>query len=91
MAMNSRGTFSRFPPNGGPVNLPHRLKPWYGAYMAALFEPDRRQIANRIRQAELLILKREQELFQQPHEHHEQRALNNALHALKALQSCLGV
>ncbi len=91
MAINSSGAFSHFPTNEGPVDLPHRLQPWYDAYMSALFEPDRRQIGHRIRHAEQLILKREQELCRQRNQLAEQRALNHALHALKALRSCLGV
>jgi hypothetical protein len=91
MAINSSGAFSHFSPNENQVDLPHRLQPWYEAYMSALFEPDRRQIGQRIRHAEQLILRREQDLCQQPNQTIEQQALNNALHALKALRTCLGV
>jgi hypothetical protein len=57
--------------------------------MAALFEPDPKQIPARIRYAEQLILSRERELLSQKADFAEQRALNNSLHALKALYSCL--
>jgi len=67
----------------------YRLQPWYEAYMAALFEADRRQMAERIRTAEQLILSRERELLAARAELPEQNALNNALHALRALQACL--
>lgn len=57
--------------------------------MAALFEVDRGQIEERIRTAEQLILSRERELLAARAELPEQRALNNALHALRALRACL--
>jgi len=67
----------------------HRAQPWYGAYMAALFESDRAQIEDRIRVAEQLIHRRESELFPSFNALGERRALNNALHALQALDGCL--
>jgi len=67
----------------------YRSQPWYEAYMAALFEADRGQMAERIRTAEQLILSRERELLAARAELPEQNALNNALHALRALQACL--
>jgi len=67
----------------------HRAQPWYGAYMAALFESDRAQIEERIRVAEQMIHRRERELFPSFNALGERRALNNALHALQALDGCL--
>lgn len=67
----------------------YKNQPWYEAYMAALFESDRGQIGESIRRAELLILNRERELFTCALDPKEQHALNNALHALRALQGCL--
>ena len=72
----------------GPQNM-YRAQPWYGAYMAALFEADRSRIEERIRNAEQLIVHRERELFQAFSNPDERRALNNALHALEALWGCL--
>lgn len=74
-----------------PIDIPHRGQPWYEAYMAALFESNRKQIRERINYAEQLILVREREISPQAHDFTEQRALNNALHALPALASCLNV
>ena len=70
--------------------IPHRCQPWYAAYMAALFEPDRKQIRERINCAEQLILARKRELGY-GNDFTEQRALDNAVHALHALASCLNV
>ena len=67
----------------------YKSQPWYEAYMAALFESDRRRIGESIRRAELLILNREQESFTCALDRKEQHALNNALHALRALHGCL--
>lgn len=67
----------------------HRVQPWYDAYMAALFESDRRQLGERIRVAEQMIHRRELELFPSFSTVGERRALNDALHALQALDGCL--
>ncbi len=67
----------------------HRLQPWYAAYMAALFEADRTLMEKRIRFAKQLIVSRERELFTSVTDTAERRALNNALHALRALDSYL--
>ena len=75
--------------NTGGTEGDYKSRPWYEAYMAALFESDRRQIGESIRRAELLIVSRERELFICVPDPKEQRALNNALHALRALHGCL--
>lgn len=69
----------------------YKSQPWYEAYMAALFESDRGQVRESIRRAELLILNRERELFACASDPTEQPALNNALHALRALHGCLNL
>jgi len=74
-----------------PSDIAYRQQPWYAAYMNALFEADRKQMANRIHRARQLMFDRERELFVQPAESREQRALNNALHALQALSSCFNL
>lgn len=71
------------------VEVAYKSQPWYEAYMAALFESDREQIGETIRRAELMIVHRERELFAGALDAKEQRALNNALHALRALHGCL--
>jgi len=73
------------------VEIPHRRQPWYAAYMAALFEADRKRVRDRINYAEQLMVARERELLSQSSDFSEQRALNNALHALHALWSCLNL
>jgi len=70
---------------------PYRTQPWHLEYMAALFEPDRNLMAERIRRAELTILAREHQLYIDRSDPEEQRALNNALHALGALRACMGL
>ncbi len=69
----------------------YRLQPWYVAYMDALFETDRTRIGERIKRAERLIVFRERELFSSRAGLPEQRALANALHALRALRNCFGI
>jgi hypothetical protein len=71
--------------------VPYRLQPWHAGYMAALFENDRSALLIRITHAEQLILIRERELLSQKGElvRSEQNALNNALHALRALRTCV--
>jgi hypothetical protein len=76
--------------SASPV-APYRTQPWYLAYMDALFESDRTRMAERIKYAEQLILRRERELFPSRTEMTEQRALAGALHALRALRSCFGI
>lgn len=74
---------------GTPPRTFYQSQPWYDAYMAALFEADRRRIEERIRTAKQLILARERQLLAARAEPTEQDALNNALHALRALHMCL--
>ncbi len=83
-----------------PANIPqqtespaasHRSQPWYSEYMAALFETDRRLMAERIKRAERLVVAREREIHLGEPDPREQSALTNALHALHALRVCLGL
>lgn len=71
--------------------LLHRSQPWYLAYMDALFETDRARIGERIKRAEKLMIRREREFLSSKPGSPEQRALANALHALRALRSCFGL
>ncbi len=75
----------------GRRNVPHASQAWHIAYMAALFEADRSQMNSRIKEAERQILLRERELLGDRSMFTERSALNNALHALHALRSCLGL
>lgn len=72
-------------------NSDFSTQPWHAAYMAALFETDRKQMANRITEARHLILRREQELLSAPPNAAEKNALNRAMYALRALRTCLGL
>lgn len=76
-------------PKSAPQVAQYRSQPWYEASMAALFESDRAQIEQKIRKATQLILFRERELLGERDDLSEHRALNNALHALQALQMCM--
>lgn len=75
--------------SSGIAEAVYKSQPWYEAYMAALFESDREQIGANIRRAEVLIVHRERELLAGQLDPKEQRALGNALHALRALHGCL--
>lgn len=91
MGLNTESDQSRTVPfvRVGAIEALYKGQSWYEAYMAALFEADRSQIGESIRRAEFLILNRERELFRGPSDPIEERALNNALHALRALHGCL--
>jgi hypothetical protein len=63
---------------------------WRELYSAALFEPDKRRIPARIADAEKAIVTRARELFSAGADTiEEDQALDDALYALRALQSCL--
>lgn len=64
---------------------------WRQKYLEVLQETDRFQLSLLIRDTEELILARERELFTDSAAHYEKSALNNALHALRALRSCFGL
>lgn len=69
-----------------------RIPNWRELYQAALFETDRQKMAARISLAESALIARGRELFSATDkEIAEQRAINNALNALHALQTCLGI
>lgn len=67
---------------------PHRAEPWYGAYMEAFFEPDPTRIPERITTAKQLIVSRARQLGRFYSVSAERRALEAALHALRALGMC---
>jgi hypothetical protein len=69
----------------------YRNQPWYLAYRDAVFETDRSRVRERIVRAERMIICRERELYSLQNSFGEQRALDNALNALRALRSCFGV
>jgi hypothetical protein len=65
---------------------------WRELYSAALFETDKSRIPDRIAHAEKAIVNRARELFAAGADTiEEDQALDDALYALKALQSCLDV
>ena len=75
-----------------PTALPHNLQPWRELYTAALFETDKDRLPTRIAAAEKAIIARSRELFSASSDTiEEDQALDDALYALKALQSCLNV
>jgi hypothetical protein len=63
---------------------------WREFYIAALFETDNNRLGGRIADAEKAIVARARELFAAGADTiEEDQALDDALYALKALQSCL--
>ena len=63
---------------------------WRQLYTAALFETDNNRLAGRIADAEKAIVARARELFSAGSDTiEEDQALDDALYALKALQSCM--
>jgi hypothetical protein len=63
---------------------------WRDLYNAALFETDKLRIPARIADAEKAIVARARELFSAGADTiEEDQALDDALYALRALQSCL--
>ena len=73
-----------------PATTRHNLQPWRELYTAALFETDKDRLPTRIAVAEKAIIARSRELFSAGSDTiEEDQALDDALYALKALQSCL--
>jgi hypothetical protein len=69
---------------------PQRQANWRELYTAALFETDKSVIPDRISNAEKAIVARARELFATGRDTiEEDQALDDALYALRALQSCL--
>jgi hypothetical protein len=65
---------------------------WRELYTAALFETDKDRVPARIADAEKAILVRARELFAAGADTiEEDQALDDALYALRALQSCLSL
>ena len=71
------------------ASIGHRNHTWYVAYMAALFEADNQRIAERIREAQTLMIAREREILGQSMSCPERAALSKAFHAMDALQFCV--
>jgi hypothetical protein len=65
------------------------LQSWRDLYIAALFETDNSRLPARITQAEKAIGARARELFSAGNTIQEDQALDDALYALRALQSCM--
>jgi hypothetical protein len=77
-------------PHLGAAHHAYHSQTWRELYIAALFETDRKQIPDRIAAAEKAIVTRSRELFAAGSDTiEEDQALDDALYALKALQSCL--
>ncbi len=66
------------------------LPSWRELYKAALFETNRDRLPERIAEAEKAIVARSRELFASPTDTiEEDQALDDALYAVRALQSCV--
>ena len=76
-----------------PVSAPQgKVQTWRELYTAALFETDTNRIPERIAAAERAIVARARELFAATSDTiEEDQALDDALYALRALQSCLQI
>jgi hypothetical protein len=75
-----------------PATTRRNVQPWHELYTAALFETDKGRIPTRIAAAEKAIIARSRELFSAGSDTiEEDQALDDALYALKALQSCFEV
>ena len=69
---------------------PNPSRNWRELYTAALFETEKERVPSRIADAEQAILVRARELFSNGYDTvEEDQALDDALYALRALQSCL--
>ena len=64
---------------------------WRDLYLQALFETDRSRMYSRIIEAERALFRREHELFTDSNGKAEREAVANALNALNALRTCLGL
>jgi len=63
---------------------------WRGLYRAALFETDTSKISSRIEEARSALVFRSRQLFEtSPDDDGETEAIEAALYALQALESCL--
>lgn len=66
------------------------LRSWRTLYEAALFETDTSKLPGRIEEARKALIVRSRELFEtSPNYGGETEALESALYALQALESCL--
>ena len=73
-------------------SVPSRVWGWGDLYLAALMEADKNQTPARILDAERAILDRARELFKASGDNiEEEEALDDALYALRALKSCMGI
>ena len=76
--------------NSGAIASSPSLSSWRELYKAALFEKNREKLPDRIAEAEKAIVARARELFASSADTiEEDQALDDALYALRALQSCL--
>jgi hypothetical protein len=76
--------------NSGATASYSRLSPWRELYKAALFETNQEKLPARIADAEKAIVARARELFASSADTiEEDQALDDALYALRALQSCV--
>lgn len=64
---------------------------WRDLYLEALFENDRSRMCSRIMEAQRVLLRRQHELFADSSGRVEREAVENALNALFALRTCLGI
>ena len=75
-----------------PPTASATVQNWRKFYLAALFETDRGKLPSRIAAAEYALLARARELLvTSEHRSGEGKAVDNGLHAIRALRDCLGL
>ena len=75
-----------------PTSQPSASIDWKNLYVAALMENDEHRIPSLIAVAERAIVERARQLFEAPGDHiQEEHAMDDALYALHALESCLAL
>lgn len=74
----------------GQPRLPDTSPAWRSLYIAAVVEPDRARVRQRIADARTALIQRARELFQTRGDHlQEESAIDDALVALSALERCV--
>jgi|SRR6516164_3553964 hypothetical protein len=71
-----------------PLSSDPVVKNWRVLYTAALFEGDKQKLAERIVQAERVLIRRARELFVTTNNIEEEQAIDEALYALHLLRDC---
>ena len=77
--------------NDGTSSPKQLTSDWKNLFIAALFEPDKTRLAQRIAEAQAAIAARRQELLAAANDAEEKRVLDNAAFSLLALAQCFSM